>query len=75
MSIQCKTTYRFVGGKKGKASKINFESLRKGDYFFLEESDGSMFQTNQGRVILRALNNPKKRTSPGNWGITVKGID
>lgn len=69
-----RTTYRLVGGKKGRASKINFESLRKGDYFFLEEFDGSMVQTYRGKVIFRALNNPKECSPPGNWILTTKGI-
>lgn len=74
MKLKFRTVYRFVGGKKGRANKINFESLRKGDYFFMEESNSSMGQTLQGKVILRALNNPRKCDPPGNWIISTKGI-
>lgn len=61
---QYRTTYRFVGGRKGRISKINFESLKKGDYFFMENPNGDVVADHQGLFILKALSKVSKCPSP-----------
>lgn len=51
--LKLRTVYRFVGGRKGRASKIDFKSLRVGDYFFTEEPNGDIAIGNRGHVIFR----------------------
>ena len=65
MPLEYRTVSRFVGGRKGRASKIQFESLRKGDYFFLEESNGDMVVGLNGCFIFKALSKPRKCPYPG----------
>lgn len=74
--MSMRTTHRFVGGKEGRASLINFESLRKGDYFFMNEPNGDIFRDPAGNVIFRANTKPIKTAmvAPGNYIVDAKQI-
>lgn len=74
-----RTTYRFVGGRKGRVSKINFESLRKGDLFFLENPNKEMVISEDGFVIFKALSKARIVPHPRNkdainFGIKTKSV-
>ena len=73
--MNMRKTYRFKGGKKGKPILINFESLRKGDYFYMEEPKGEMVIGQDGKFIFRAKTNPIKTGDlPGNYILTADFI-
>lgn len=72
--MKFKTTYLFVGGKKGKVTCVPFEYLEKGDYFYQENPDGEMCVSEKGTVIFRAQDNAKAIAPEGNYGITAEGI-
>lgn len=49
-----RSVFRFTGGMMGKVLKIQFESLKIGDYFYMEESNGEMVVGNLGGVIFKS---------------------
>lgn len=79
-SPKYRTTHRFVGGRKGRISQIKFESLKKGDYFYLENSNGEIVVDHQGMMIFRALSKahrcPNYSGIPGavNYKVGTKGV-
>lgn len=72
--LKMRSTYRFVGGRRGRVSKINFESLRKGDYFFMEESNGAIVVSPHGNVIFKCKDNSAKLGNLGNARVNVREV-